>query len=178
MEGLSLAWLWGGLALGLALTIGIGWQFRRYSLASPVTPQGILDLELAGNWQQAGSMLNGLAAVHKLVVVRPNLQLDMVWIPCYVLTMTCACSLAATQLAGRFGWLAGLVVAAQPLAGALDYIENLALLRVLGEYERAGAAGINPISPKVAAICAHYKLRLLTAGLVLVIIGLLAWALA
>ena len=74
MEELSLAWLWVGLALGLALTIGIGWQFRRYALASPAMPQGILDLELAGNWQQAGTVLNGLAAIDRPLVVHSTAQ--------------------------------------------------------------------------------------------------------
>lgn len=178
MVNVPIGWLWVGLAIGLGLTIGVGRLFRRYPLATPATPHGIVDFELAGDADRAAAVLAGLAAGHKLLATRRSLKIDMAWIPCYTLAMVCGCWLAATQFAGRFGWVAGVIVAAQPLAGALDYIENLALLLTLGQYGRGGAAALSAAPPPLAALCARAKFHLVGAGLVLILVGLLAWALA
>lgn len=173
-----ISWLWIGLAAGLALTAGGGWLFGRYPLKTRATPHQIVDFELAGDKARAAEVLQAWAAENKLGNARRSLLVDMAWILCYTLAMVCGCALAASQFPGRFGWLAGLIVAAQPAAGALDYAENLALLRALGEFERGGEQAMSAGPPRLAALCAGMKFRLVGAGLVLVLVGLLAWLLA
>ena len=173
-----ISWLWIGLAAGVALTVGVGRLFGRYPLKTRATPHQIVDFELAGDKTQAAVVLRAWAAENKLGNARRSLLADMAWILCYTLAMICGCALAASQFPGRYGWVAGLIVAAQPVAGALDYAENLALLRVLREFERGGEQALSAGPPRLAALCASLKFRLIGAGLVLVLVGLLAWLLA
>src|SRR5262249_37799850 len=144
--------------------------FGRYALATPATPHGIIDLELAGSADAARRVITAWRCAGVLTRARPNLWLDMVWIACYTVMMISGCLLAARAFAGGLA-SAGLVVAGgQLLAGALDYVENVALLRTLSD-DAGPDERVHDTPPRIAAWCARMKLRLLTLGLVYMVLG-------
>lgn len=163
-------WLVIGFAIGLALTVIVGGGFKRYALGIPATPYGIIDLELASSADGACRTLTVWRGKQLLARVRPNLWLDMAWIPCYTATMAFGC-LLATRAFPTGLMMIGLVVAGcQVLAGALDYAENVALLRTLRDFERDDEH-LSAAPPRVAAWCARLKFSLITLGLVYMVLG-------
>jgi hypothetical protein len=170
MEQLTTGWLAVGFLIALVVTLVLARGFVRYELASVATPSGILDLELAGNAQSAGRMMTAWRLRGLLVRARPNLWLDMAWIPCYVATMLFGCLLAARAFPGELALLGWIIAAGQVLAGVLDYVENFALLRALRVFEQQPEQ-LNDRLLGVAAGCARLKLRLLTIGAVYSALG-------
>ena len=178
-------WLWIGFVIALALTGLIGLGFCRYGLSTAATPGGILDFELAGDAEQACRIANAWRAAGLLDNARPNLRLDMVWIPCYAAALALGCLIAARLNAGWWASTGMAIAAGQLIAGLLDYGENIALLRTLSELDRLKedrathecAAQLSAAPPKIAAWCARMKLRLITVGLVYILMALLFWLL-
>lgn len=94
----------------------------------------------------------------------------MGWIACYTVMMTSGCLLAARAFAGGLATAGHDQAGGQLLAGALDYVENVALLRTLSD--DAGAdERVRDTPPRIAAWYARMKLRLLILGLVYMVLG-------
>jgi hypothetical protein len=163
-------WLAIGFLAGLALTVAVGRGFTHYMLETPATPYGIIDLELAGSADGACRTLTVWRCAGLLARAWPNLWLDMLWIVCYTAMMVFGCLLAARAFSGGLATVGLVVAGGQVLAGALDYGENVALLRTLRDFER-GAEHLSDVPPRVAAWCSRMKLRLLTLGLVYMVLG-------
>lgn len=167
---LPTGWLVIACAAGVILTVVVGSQFARYTLTTPATPNGILDLELAGGVEPATRILTAWRSAGLLDRAAGNLWLDMAWIACYTLMMASGCLLAMHAFTGAPVAIGLLVASAQILAGALDYIENIALLATLRNF-RSSAVSLNKWPPRIAGWCARLKLHLLTLGLAYLLLG-------
>ncbi|HJZ46015.1 MAG TPA: hypothetical protein VKE41_02575 [Roseiflexaceae bacterium] len=178
--------------LAVILTIVVGRRFKRYDLTTVATPSGIIDLELAGNGACACRIVNAWRATDVLKRAWPNLRLDMFWIPCYAAALALGCALFARVFDGWWAYLGAALAVGQVLAGLLDYVENIALLGTLADLQRRGAARAaggfvdcdapgadqpRDTPPKIAASCARMKFRLVSAGLVYIMLGVLFWVL-
>ena len=170
MEQLTTGWLGLGFLIALVVTLALGRAFLRYALDSVATPAGILDFELAGSAENARRMMTAWRAKGLLARARPNLRLDMIWIPCYVATMLFGCLFAARSFSGVLALLGLIIAAGQVLAGALDYAENIALLHALRVFEKQPQQ-LSDRPLRVAGRCARLKLRLLTIGAVYSALG-------
>lgn len=129
-------------------------------LRTPASPSGIVSFELAGDGDSAGQILDAWGSQGRRAAAR-SLRLDFVFLAAYAPGLALLCAAAAdradsmrSRLSAPGAWLAW----GQLVAGGLDTIENLALLRVLG-----GAAG--NAWPALAAACAWPKFALVGAGL-------------
>lgn len=149
------------LTVGLMLAMN---SLNRY-LVTPLSPQGIVSFELAGelgrslemlaSWGESGRLAAGL-----------SLGLDYVFLLAYPASIGMACTLAAQRLSAwmRPASLAGGVLAwALPVAGGLDAIENYALIRILLDAD-------HPALPPTAYWCAAIKFAIVALGLVYVLI--------
>ncbi len=163
--------LWVGLAVALLLTAVVGQLFRH------VPPPGIVDFELAGGADKASAILADWRHTRSLADAQANLWIDMAWIPGYVAALALGCLLVARLRPGGWATFGALVAAGQLLAGALDYAENVALLRVLRDFKRQHVR-LGETSPRIAAWCAAMKFRLVTLGLVYITLGAMIGLLA
>jgi hypothetical protein len=156
--------------LMLLLTIAVAWIMRR-PLTTPVTPGGILDLELAGAPERVREILAAWDASGVRDDAISNVQIDFVWLLLYSTTISLGCVLTAARLHER-GWTRagalGLALAwGQWLAALLDAVENVAMLRLL-------QGSVAQPWPTIARACAIPKFALVVAGIAYVALGLLA----
>ena len=137
-------------------------------LTTPLTPRGIVDLELAGTEQRARTVLAAWDSAAKRRAVLA-VRLDFLFLLVYSTAISVACMLAAGRLAhkpqmaraGRaLAWL-------QWGAGLLDAIENTALLQILH-------GRIQQPWPEIARACALPKFALVALGLLYALYGWLA----
>jgi hypothetical protein len=127
-------------------------------LRTEASPAGIVAFELAGDPARAGRILDAWGSEGRRAAVR-SLRLDFVFLAAYAPGLALLCAAAADRAVSlRSRLLATWLAWGQLAAGALDAIENLALLRVLGG---------NPSDawPALAAACAWLKFALVGAGL-------------
>lgn len=137
-------------------------------LQTGASPMGIVSFEFAGELQAARDMVGSWGARGQ-VYAGLNLGLDYLFILAYASAIGLGCLLVARGLAGRAPVLSqlGLILAWGLLAaGALDALENYALIRVL---LGSGSAAW----PVVARWCAIPKFLFVAAGLLYVTAGAL-----
>ncbi len=145
-------------------TIGAG-------LATGAAPRGIVSFELARTAADVRRILAWWTPT-QTSLARVSLTVDLLFIPLYTTTLAMACLWSRGPIASG-GRLAALAILAVPLAwgqwvaGALDLVENAALLRFL-------TGSIRDPLPLVASGCASLKFLLVTAGSLYALYG--AWA--
>ena len=118
------------LVLGTILTVG------GEPLRGPSAPSGIVSFELAGDEDLSREIRCEWHWKGETQTAINNIWLDFLFIPAYVMTLLIAGLWASRQLAHRkmMGAKAALLFARmQPVAGALDIMENIALLLLLNE---------------------------------------------
>ena len=139
-------------------------------LRTSEAPWGIVSFELAGHLANSEMILASWDPTAK-VSAGANLGLDYLFIVAYTVAIGLGCVLVAGGLAhnGRQWGHAGIFLSwGTILAGALDSVENYALIRLL-----LGSKA--EILPVVARFCAIPKFVLVFLALFYVIVGALAW---
>ncbi len=151
------------LAASLISTIGLSFvlQALDQSLRTPAAPTGILSFEFAGSLLLAGNMLASWGPEAR-VDAALSLGIDYVYLFSYPLCLSLACARVASGVSIRFPSLAAVGVYLAWLmfvAGALDAVENLALIQLLrgSDWEAW---------PRVAMMCAFPKFALVATGLI------------
>jgi hypothetical protein len=152
----------------LALLTGAALQTLAGPLKTAVSPSGIISFELAGNLLKIESILSTWGPVGKMYAGL-NLGLDYLFIGAYVGAIGLACALLGGGLVRHvrpLGLVGTFLAWALLLAGALDCLENYALIRLmLGAEDNTLAV--------VARSCAIPKFVIILAGIGYVIVGLL-----
>ncbi len=152
---------------GLAVLTMVALQVLGGPLRTREAPAGIVSFELAGDLEAAERMVAAWDARAR-IYGGLNLGLDYLFIDAYVGAIGLGCVLVATKLRPDRGWLkaGGPILAwAVVLAGALDCLENYALIRLL-----LGAQA--EILPVLARWCAIPKFLMVLIGLLYIAIGL------
>jgi hypothetical protein len=123
----------------------------------------IVELEFAGTAERADDVVRGI----DLGVVRVTILWDFLFIFFYAPALFFGSLWARRQFGGDFGRKAGTVIAAGGLvAGALDLVENVAMLAYLRD--PSGWGGWNPL----AAAMAIPKFVLALVGVVYILLGI------
>lgn len=156
-----------------ALFGALSWGMRG-PLETPQTPLGIVALELAGTEEIARQVLSIWRRRGRLGAARRNVLLDFPFIVVYAFGLALAW-LLAMRLARHcnaigdnvIGTWTGVAQLAAFAAGALDVVEDVALLKLI---KGAGGAGW----PALSFGCAALKFVLLSAG-ILGVVGVLAY---
>lgn len=145
----------------------------RYPLTTSTAPGGIVSFELAGSAARARQIVDSWRASGLLANARPNIQVDSTrFIPCYVATLCLGCLWVSGAFGARWARLARWLAAGQVVAGALDLVENHAMLQSLALIEAGGDPGA---WPAVAAGCAAVKFALVGLGILAILAGAFAW---
>jgi len=157
------------LATAATLAVGAGLAVVGAPLATEAAPRGIVSFELAGDLESAERIL---ASWDREQRVRAGISLgaDFLFLLAYPLALALACAGVAGRLAERApraATLGALLAWGQALAGALDAVENWALIELL-------LGSRHPLWPALAAACAAPKFALVGAGLAYAGIGGLA----
>jgi hypothetical protein len=154
------------ISTALAALTMIALQLLGGPLKSEVSPTGIVSFELAGSVTNVDRILRSWDP-NTRVYAGLNLGLDYLFIDAYVVAIGLGCVLVAGSL-GRHGRLLGVAGALLAwgvlLAGALDCVENYALIKLL----LGSQANILAV---VARACAIPKFLIVLLGLLYVIIG-------
>lgn len=135
-------------------------------LDSPEAPMGIVSLELARTPEKMGRIVDEWTPRQE-ATARRSLRLDFTYLVVYALALSLACAALAdaTWLGRRAVATAAAAMSWGSLAaGALDAVENVALLAVL-----RGAA--MTMAPPVAFAAASLKFALVGAALTVLAIG-------
>src|SRR6185503_7274552 len=127
------------------------------------TPRGIVDLELAASRARADRIMDAWGPSRwRSAVVSLYWDFPFILIYANVLAIAVVCS-AISWRSTTLGWLAtaGFVIAwLQWVAGALDVVEDVLLLRMLNQRERQ-ERNKSVWVPRVATICAAMKFALI-----------------
>jgi hypothetical protein len=132
-------------------------------LRTKAAPNGIVSFEFAGDAATAGSMLEAWGEAGRARAER-ILWLDFLFLATYAPGLSLLCAAASDRERARGSRLANAGAALAwglLLAGVLDAIENLALVRTLNAAEPG-------LWPALAAACAWPKFALVAAGLLYV----------
>lgn len=158
--------------LTIAATLVIGCFMLGPILRTKAAPHGIVSLELAGDVKQAQSVINSWDDKARQFAFKSTL-LDFLFIVAYSTALGLACVLAHKVYADTGAlailgapWIGTLLAWGLTAAGALDIIENVALLIMLG-------GNVTEPWPQVARWCALPKFSLLFAGAMYSFWGLL-----
>ncbi|MEA3510502.1 MAG: hypothetical protein U9R51_03610 [Actinomycetota bacterium] len=123
----------------------------------------IVDLELAGTAERAADVIRGV----DLGIVRAAILWDFLFILFYAPALFLGSLWARRQFAGDFGRKAGTVIAAGGLiAGALDLVENVAMLAYLRDPGAWGGWNL------LAAVTAIPKFILAFVAIVYILLGI------
>lgn len=158
--------------LAFAATLVVGYFMLGPLLRTSEAPHGIVSLEFAGDVKQAQSVINSWDAKARQFAVN-NVLLDFLFIAAYSTAFGLACVLAhkvyaSTDALAILGapWIGTLLAWGQTVAGALDVIENIAILMML-------QVNVNEPWPQVARWCALPKFGFIFAGAMYSFWGLL-----
>lgn len=155
-------WVFLVLAIGLMLTLNALGR----PLVGEAAPAGIVSYELAGNLDQARRILDAWGSEAQ-VYAGLNLGLDYLFLIAYPIAIGLGCLLVSQPSRsgpGRLVKVGALLGWALLAAGALDALENYALIRLL-----LGSG--NPLWPAVARVCAIPKFLIVGVGLLFVLGG-------
>jgi hypothetical protein len=140
-------------------------------LITPAAPNGIVSFELAGSLPAAEAMIQSWSPEARMAAAL-SLGLDFIYIVIYTTALSLLCIVASTRLQrmGRFGASLGSIIAWGLLvAGALDAIENIALLRLL-------FGDLSEFWVNTAWLCASVKFSLIFLAMIYILFGLVATA--
>ena len=154
------------VSTALALLTMITLQLLGAPLRTEASPAGIVSFELAGSLANIATILASWDPTAR-IYAGLNLGLDYLFIGTYVAGIGLGCVLVAQSLGrhGRLLGVAGLLLAwGMLLAGALDCVENTALIKLL----LGSQANIMAV---VARLCAIPKFLIVFLGLLYVILG-------
>ena len=139
-------------------------------LTTPVSPQGIIDFELAGTKERAAEILAAWDATAREAARVQTRADDLVYIPVYVIALSVWAGVVAMRV--RPGGLARLGVAlswAMFAAGVFDLVENRQMTAQLESGPEAGRAAL-------ARAMAQLKFAIVYATMAYALIGsALAW---
>lgn len=122
----------------------------------------IVDLELAGTVERVDAVTHGV----NVDTIRLAIAWDFLFIVLYALALAAGALWSRRQFVGRLGRAAGIIISAGGVvAGALDIVENLALLAYLNDW--GTWSGWIPLARAVAIP----KFALALAGVVYIAIG-------
>ena len=132
-------------------------------------PFGVISLEAPGTSANARWVVERLGA-DGVASVRRQTHLDFAFLTVCALSLSLACGLIAEFTSGPMKAYGIMIAWAALLAGALDAVENVAMLRML-----AGSFGAP--WPQLATVCASLKFTLAFGAFFYIAIGLgsLAW---
>jgi len=136
-------------------------------LITPASPNGIVSFELARSLPAAEAMIQSWSTEARMAAAL-SLGLDFVYIVIYTTALSLLCILASTRLQrmGRFGAsLGSTIVWGLLVAGVLDAIENIALLRLL-------FGDLSAIWVNTAWLCASGKFSLISLAMIYILLGL------
>ncbi|HQR35966.1 MAG TPA: hypothetical protein PLK30_24800, partial [Blastocatellia bacterium] len=114
-------------------------------LRTSAAPSGILSYEFAWTKPQADSILTSWASMKE--TARQQLLLDFGFLVFYPLTLSLACAMLAGSAFNKMAVVGAFLSWAVLLAGPLDAVENLSLLRMLG-------TGGSEFLARLAGVCA------------------------
>lgn len=103
-------------------------------LKTPLTPNGILDLELAFNATTTGKIVNTWASFNSVDLVSAakfNTWLDFIFIFFYAFFLYLAANKISTAFGGKFGKAGKFIAKGACAAGVLDVGENAGMLYAL-----------------------------------------------
>lgn len=154
----------------LGLTALVGWRTAG-DFKTPLTPRGIVDLELAGTSRRAAAIIKQWTAAGKRQAFLGHLRWDNVFLVCYSTALALGVLMAAGVLFRRGSRLydaAILLAWAQWAAGLLDLFENLALRRMFDALE-------GETLPRITLLCAAPKFAIVALGVLFTLATLVAW---
>jgi hypothetical protein len=157
------------VVLFVAVTVLMG--ILGHPMINDTNRSGILGFELAGSAARAGTILASWDAQARAAAQLQTLVDCFVYIPVYVFALSAW--VAWVGVHSRWGWLRQIAFAlawAMWLAGALDYVENVAMLRQLGVGADQTLAGL-------ARTCALGKFGIAYATSAVAVLGSVAVAL-
>ncbi len=140
-------------------------------MLNAVNPRGILGFELAGTAEQAAVILASWDAAARAAAQLQTVVDCFVYIPVYVIALSAWVTWVGVRL--RWAWLARVAIVlawAMWLAGALDYVENAAMLRQL-------SVGADDTLAGLARSCALGKFAIAYATSAAAVLGSAAVAL-
>lgn len=158
------------VAASLILTFSL--SLIAAGLTNETAPCGVISFELAGSLSRAREIMRSWEAACGCSAredVFLSIGLDYLYLCVYPLAISMACDLAANRIWARQSRMriAGVILAwVTPVAGAVDAIENYAMIRVLKFAE-------SPVWPSLAKCCAIPKFGLVLLGLGYVGVSLL-----
>lgn len=176
--------LWLVFAASLGLVFAIGMLMESYPLAVRWTdevshvPRGVVDFELAGTRAEAQRIVNAWQSYNMHDNARPNILIDMLWVPCYAAALASACLLIGAALSDAPWALvaAWSGVALTLAAAALDLVEDFAMLSLLDELSCAAGSRTGDRLSALVSVCARMKFAMLLVVLFLVAAGALTVA--
>lgn len=125
-------------------------------LRTSAAPSGILSYEFAWTKPQADSILTSWSSMKE--TARQQLLMDFGFLVFYPLTLSLACAMLAGSAFNKMAVVGAFLSWAVLLAGPLDAVENLSLLRMLG-------TGGSEFLARLAGVCAGVKFALVYASL-------------
>ena len=125
-------------------------------LRTSAAPGGILSYEFAWTKPQADSILTSWASIKE--TARQQLLIDFGFLVFYPLTLSLACAMLAGSAFNKMAVVGAFISWAVLLAGPLDAVENLSLLRMLG-------TGGSEFLARLAGFCAGVKFALVYSSL-------------
>lgn len=100
-------------------------------LKTPVTPIGIINLELASDTEKTNAVINAWATFNssdKITVAKINTYWDLLFLFFYAGLLYLLCSLVAANSTGKAAKIGHLIANAAILAGIADILENTGML--------------------------------------------------
>lgn len=146
---------WLLFAVLAAATVFVGRQLARQGapLTTDATPHGVLHIEFPWTSARAGEIVEHWRGEGLLATARRQVRFDFLYLILYPVTLSLLTSLVAGSATGTVALLGVATAWGVLLSGALDAVENIAILRML-----SGSLGA-PL-PQVATIAATIKFTL------------------
>lgn len=149
------------LAGTLFFFLTLRWQGSQ--LISPVSPAGIVSLELAGTEEKTAGIIETWTTEGLIGKARKNILIDFLFIPFYAMLFYTLCGSISVRHGGRQARLGVLLAFFSLIAGVFDVFENITML--LSTYSI-----FNGASAALTAFFAATKFALLALSLLYVII--------
>ena len=151
----------------LAVVLAVGMTAVSQIIGAPLTtdaaPQGILSFEFAGSLSNAQAIVNSWQG-KTLASAGLSLGLDYLYPILYAAAISLSCLAAAPHLPGLGSIIGQWLARGIWLAAALDYIENLSLIKLL-------LGSTQSIWPPLAWGCAAVKFTIVLLGILVALIG-------
>jgi hypothetical protein len=158
-------WLWGIWLILVGATLGMGYWLQ--NLGTEIDqrlPYGILAIEMPWSSERAEEIRVALGE-EGIKAARQQTFADFVFLMLYPLAISLSSALIAASLPDKAGAIGIAITWGVLLAGPLDALENLSILRML-------AGDVGPPWPQLSTICAAVKFTLTAGGLGFIGLGL------